>query len=33
MLNRKGQRRGDADELVMLEIINIPGTDATAEAK
>ena len=28
-----GPRRGDAAELVMLEIINIPGTDATAEAK
>ena len=28
-----GPRRGDAAELVMLEIINIPSTDATAEAK
>ena len=30
---RTGVRRGDAAELVMLEIINIPSTDATAEAK
>ena len=30
---KTGVRRGDAAELVMLEIINIPGTDATAEAK
>ena len=32
-LDKLGPRRGDAAELVMLEIINIPGTDATAEAK
>lgn len=28
-----GPRRGDAAEMVLLEIINVPSTEATAEAK